>query len=129
MIRGKRSLFLHFLLILAFITTGISPACKFISGQTDLQASFIEICTAQGIKMMSVPGDDGQSRPDQSGDHKKSDQCSFCFASAHSKTLGSQPVVIITVAQDASDDVFPALIVLAQGEFQNSSPRGPPVVL
>ena len=79
------SCFLHIVLIFAFLTAGISPACAFISGGN---GQFIEICAADGLLKRIKVSDDYQplgeesQRPLPSHSYKKTD-CSFCFTNAH----------------------------------------------
>jgi len=66
--RGRFNKLLQVILIFALMSAGVSPACKFISGQSSL----IEICSSTGIKQIAIPEKDGKK-------HKKTaDQCSFC---------------------------------------------------
>jgi len=67
-------------LIFAFVLSGISPACAFISGK--FSSIDIEICTEDGLKTVSMPGDEA---PDDHA-HKKKDDCGFCFAQSHLKS-------------------------------------------
>lgn len=88
-------LFVHLLLIAAFVTAGISPACAFISGGQSL----IEICAADGsVKTISVPAAQsplavaGQSAPAPAPHHSQlKDQCAFCFTAAQGQALAALP--------------------------------------
>lgn len=68
------------LVILGLVTSGISPACKFISGQSDL----IEICTSFGIEKIPAPPND--TTP-QDSEHKLAAQCAFCLSAQLHKTI------------------------------------------
>jgi hypothetical protein len=86
--RTFRSAWLNILLIAAFVFAGISPACKFISGQTSL----IEICTSEGIKLVAEqapPANEANDTKDH--DHKKPEHCAFCFSSAKIKIASAPP--------------------------------------
>lgn len=83
---GRQFSFVHFFLILAFFTAGISPACKFISGQ---QTNLIEICTTYGIK--KIPTSDGDSLPSK-GDHKGAEQCMFCISAHVNKVIADSAI-------------------------------------
>lgn len=63
---------------------GISPACKFISGEQ----SFIEICTDDDeIKRITL-AEAGFDEPQHDHQHDKAESdCLFCFASSHGKAL------------------------------------------
>lgn len=76
--RTRFGKFCSFLLLLGFLTAGISPACHFVSGKF-----LMEICTAEGdIKTVEVPVEDRQSRH-----AKKNSECMFCFASTNLKLV------------------------------------------
>lgn len=79
--------FLNLVLMLAFIGAGISPACKFISGE------MVEICGPNGVEMVRLNADE---LPPTAPDHHKqvSEQCAFCFAGSHIKTAAAPPVII-----------------------------------
>ncbi len=70
-----RSKLIHLCLILGLITSTISPACQFISGN----ASFIEICTAWGSKTLKTPTFDE--------DVELTSYCEFCFSNAVHKVV------------------------------------------
>ncbi len=92
---------LHLFFILAFVLAGISPACKFISGEK----SFMEICFSDGsLKRIEVPAEynallakAGQTQQKQQDGHNKNADCAFCFAqSSLSKNTASSPVILMT---------------------------------
>jgi hypothetical protein len=118
--RGLSSL-LHVFLVLAFITAGISPACKFISGQSNL----IEICTSDGIKTVMVPGDQA---PD-SEDHKKSNDCAFCFTSTNIKTAKAATIEVIVFASAAQPILASRDASVQQETFSPYTSRAPPILL
>lgn len=84
--KQARHFIIHCLLIFVFIAAGISPACKFISGQ---QSSFIEICTPLDIKIIPVPE---SNVPPGENRHKVVDQCLFCFATQFNKAIADNNV-------------------------------------
>ena len=71
------------LLMVAMLTSGISPACKFISGKT----SFIEICSWDGsTKTVEVPATQDPTYSEDSAPtshDSASDGCNFCFVQSH----------------------------------------------
>ncbi len=75
--------FLSVLLILAFLTAGISPACAFISGKTSL----IEICASDGsLKTIEVSYNQAVDIEESNGGSKhqtKKNDCAFCFANTN----------------------------------------------
>lgn len=83
-------IYLHFLVAIALILSGVSPACDFIAGKK----SVIEICTSDGfIKTIEVAADMDPFSDSQQNDHQKSShtkkQCEFCFAQDHQKAFGA----------------------------------------
>jgi hypothetical protein len=81
---AAKRLIINFLLILAVVTVGISPACHFIGGTM----AVMEICTGQGVQKMAVAADryalPGAQQDRDRGDHAAAKQpCAFCFATAH----------------------------------------------
>lgn len=121
--RGNCTKFLlNFIMMLAFIGAGISPACKFVSGQ------MVEICGPNGIEIVRLNTD---QLPPGTQDHKSLDeQCAFCFAGAHIKTVYAGPPAIKIpqatkvaaeriAASDAAYSLYrPAIL-----------PRGPPATV
>ncbi len=92
---------LHLFFILAFVLAGISPACKFISGEK----SFMEVCFSDGsLKKIEVPAEynaflakaDPKQQQKQ-GSHEKSNDCAFCFAqSSLAKNSISSAAILIS---------------------------------
>ena len=117
--------FLYLCLIAAFLLSGISPVCQWVSGKVSL----IEICSTDGLKTIAVPLEISPGNPQQQNHDKKPD-CLFCFALAKVKTTG--PVATITFDRQDSSVFFAALpagIPLFTSQFPlNFGPRGPPVI-
>ncbi|MBK6896348.1 MAG: hypothetical protein IPH06_07135 [Alphaproteobacteria bacterium] len=91
---------LHLFFILTFVLAGISPACKFISGEK----SFMEVCFSDGsLKRVEVPAEynallakAGQTQQKQQDGHHKNADCAFCFAqSSLSKNTASSSVILM----------------------------------
>lgn len=115
--------FVHFLVVCALILAGISPACAFISGQTTI----MEICTAQGVKQITI---NDPAPADTTHDKKSGDDCMFCFAQAHGKSLKADGFVAIFAPAAAQDTVDLRRAPFAQTAFYNPhAPRAPPVLL
>ena len=144
----NRPAFIKFLLILAFFTAGISPACEFVSGRAGNSGkSFIEICSSDGsLQRIEVDNKfnpladagsggsgDGDSRAIYSGKsskHKsKSKNCNFCFASVH--FVKNMPVISLVAPPDMKYilpliDKDHAHILM---DYLKYNPRAPPVFL
>lgn len=109
---------LHVFLALAFILSGISPACAFISGKSSIE---IEICTADGLKTVTLPGD----APAES--HEKKNDCAFCFAQTHLKTAKADAVLVSYVPKIFDGrNVSISSAQVQRFELAALSPRAPP---
>lgn len=109
--------------MLAFIGAGISPACKFISGE------MVEICGPNGVEMVRLSAD---QLPSEAPEHQKtaSENCAFCFAGAHIKTVSAAPVII--KIPDVTHVAAEREISSAQAYSLYRSailPRGPPATV
>lgn len=119
-----RQNFVLFMMIIALITMGISPACKFISGGEN----FIEICTADGFERLAINTDQNPASDQKDGGNAHKDMpCMFCFA-AHtgkaSQSLASYTAVLSTVkAAYALHDYQ----IKRTGERRPFEARAPPV--
>jgi len=78
------------LLILAFATMGISPACAFVSGKMS-----VEICKSDG-SVEVVQLDLGDDQPLDADHHSAQKDCMFCFAAAHNHALNAAAPVVKT---------------------------------
>lgn len=111
---------LNLIIMLAFIGAGISPACKFISGE------MVEICGPNGIEMVRLnAGDLPPDAPDH--DTAKTDQCAFCFTGSQIKGMevASLVVQVPDVSYVSSEERIAA--DLAYRAYRSATlPRGPP---
>lgn len=123
---------LHLFFILAFVLAGISPACKFISGEK----TFMEICFSDGsLKRVEVPEEyriltaKADKTPQNNGHAHKDSDCGFCFAqsSLSKNTLTSAAAILISPPAQS--------VPLGAGSFAlkgaQASPfhsRGPPTL-
>ncbi|MCE7886407.1 MAG: hypothetical protein DYH13_02755 [Alphaproteobacteria bacterium PRO2] len=112
---------LHIFVLISFILSGISPACAFISGKSSIE---IEICTNDGIKTVTLPGD----APEQQ-EHEKKNDCAFCFAQTHLKTAKADAVLISYVPKifDEQSTAFKTAAV-HRFELASLSARAPPLL-
>ncbi len=115
---------LHVFLALAFILSGISPACAFISGKSP--SLEIEICTAEGLKTITLPGD----APAEHDDHaRKKNDCAFCFAQTHLKSAKADAVLISYVPRIFDEQIVSSLPAqVHRFELTALSPRAPPIL-
>lgn len=108
-------------LILALLTAGISPACRFISGGETL----IEICSLEGMKTIAVP--DGATQNHQ---NIKTTPCGFCVLAA-TGAMAEPTIDIISVnyAAEKATVFYPVPFVLPEETLTvTARPRGPPVI-
>lgn len=89
--------FAHFIVILALIGAGISPACAFTSGEKNATVidgiTYIEICSGNDIIRIAIDAQgnrttekiDSSNSDDQPTHSAAFDECSFCFAQSHLK--------------------------------------------
>ncbi|MBI1300793.1 MAG: hypothetical protein GC137_03950 [Alphaproteobacteria bacterium] len=121
----KFSSFLSFLLILAFATAGISPACNWVSGKTML----MEICTADGtVKTIEVSAAEygfEEEKPQQIT-HLKND-CAFCFSFDH-QTLGLSVHDVKIANNPDVKTVTVSLNTLISKTYSYNHARGPPAL-
>ena len=123
-------IFLHLTLIMAIVTAGISPACAVINGET----STIELCSPNGdVRVVEVPAEMdpfAKDAPQPQDDHHAQDNmddCTFCFAKTHAKSLSAASSIKISF-------VLPRYLAVGGGTYIpqslkaiNFQPRGPPV--
>lgn len=116
---------IHFIMILALVSAGTSPACAFVSGKTTL----IEICGVDGLMTVSVPSDEAPASNDQA-DHKAFADCGFCLMHASGKALTTPDQAIIDFSYVYAEA---SLILADQPQFlllDGRLPvRGPPAFL
>lgn len=124
--RGNhRHIFLNLFIMLAIIGAGISPACKFISGQQ----TWMEICGAEGIKKVLVASEDIPDAPEQQ-DHAQSEPCAFCLTHSSVKvTAAAETRIVLPSLQLSSVDAGHLENLHASVLYQDAFPRGPPVLL
>ncbi len=111
---------LNLIMMLAFIGAGISPACKFISGE------LVEICGPNGIETVRLAAD--EIPPDAPDHHKSaSEQCAFCFTGSHIKTMGAQAATVEAPVSTRIAAEHEIAAVHAYDLYRSATlPRGPP---
>jgi hypothetical protein len=87
---------LNCLLILAFVTAGISPACHFTNGK----ATYIEICSGLELKTIKVMDDESPLGDENHHEHADYNPCAFCFSSSHLKLAATGQISIDAVSYD-----------------------------
>ena len=115
---------IHFLLIIAFATAIISPACAFVSGKGLRQ---IEICTAEGVQLIQV---DAQGNKTTAPAHQTSKtDCAFCFTHSHAKAFIPDAGVILVKALNHYDSIEIPSAQLQSVITQSYIARAPPSFL
>ena len=118
-----RTLF-HSIVIMSFLLGIIAPACGFMWGG---KASFIEICTAQGIEKRFVTAQ--AETPPMPPSHIMDDSCSFCFQSNHVAAFlapSSKGLYDQFQKEKRSLALYRALLLNKQRLLPN--PRAPPIL-
>lgn len=124
-----------FIMIFAFVSAQISPACAFVSGR----GGMIEICAEDGsIQTIQVSAQYDisalLSKKDTTGDHDHrpkdmSKECSFCFAQSHmAKGQISAPLTFSAPAPSDMMRIGAGTIVYSSYSGGSFQPRAPPAL-
>jgi hypothetical protein len=120
--------FLCSLIILCFVLAGVSPACKFISGQ-----SWAEICGADGsVKLMPIPEElaafqpGAKDQPPVDENHQDMPDCAFCFAQTHFNGMQADAVSLSAIDFADSHQSDPGKVFSYEAVLLYEA-RGPPV--
>lgn len=85
---SRSAIYIHIFVLAAFVLSGISPACAFVSGK-----SFAEICGADGtIQTVEIDADLLPFLPDDEpaeDEHLAQIDCGFCFAASNLKQFSA----------------------------------------
>ena len=116
--------YINALLIAALILIGISPACKFISGE----AFAMEICKTDGTIVIMVMNEDGtvteQEKP--ANTHTNTD-CAFCFTSQNIKPFTAADLKTLTPELSGQNGLLAQSDAIARQSANHLyAPRGPP---
>ncbi len=109
------------LIILCLISAGISPACKFLSGQYD---NFIEICTSFGAKRIAtseLPQD--FPAPNKTSTSK---QCQFCLTALHLKLFTAQNQTYVAIIATAEHTPNQTRAFIKTASRHTPEARAPP---
>lgn len=126
MARGPFRKFASFLVALALVTAGVSPACKFISGQTPLLADHAAVAAHAHHRHH---GTSGENEHAGHGGHQAAGSCDFCVAAHVNKVIAdpgmeiASPVparyaILAVVAEDVTQARF-------TGPFRSRAPPLP----
>lgn len=112
---------LHILVLIAFLTGIIAPACGFAWGGS---YSVVEICTAQGFENRIVMNDE------QDSPHHMQEQCEFCFTNQKiTASLMSKYEIEQHLYAVEKKRIFQYEDVLLSRSIDHTSPRGPPTII
>lgn len=107
---------LSVLMIFAFVSAMVSPACAFMQGQ-----NVAEICSVAGLN--ADAGADDASLP---APVKAQQDCGFCFAQSHLKPFLISPMAVAQPVP-ASYMIVSAGVVMPRGsDVRSFDARGPP---
>jgi Protein of unknown function (DUF2946) len=123
--RGNyRRIFLNIFIMLAVIGAGISPACKFISGQQ----TWLEICGAEGIKKVLIASDEVPDGGHQK--HADAEPCAFCLTHANVKVITTKVADVPLPVLKAERNNFTEQKTIIAALYDHAAfPRGPPTTL
>ena len=108
-------------MMLAIVGAGISPACKFISGDM----TWMEICGVDGIKKVLVSGDDLPAGQEQ--EHAQTDPCAFCLTHASVKTAPANPSIITAPYNNVVESYdYSRVDTIAAIDLSTINARAPP---
>lgn len=119
---NSKSFYMNFLMICALVAVSISPACKFRSGES----SFLEICTALGIKTIEVRFDDSEPVPAQNNNHVKT-PCMFCVAGQIHQAVLSDVVLVSSGAGASYYALWQENSIFQSYKTHDYDSTGPPV--
>lgn len=126
--RRRLTLWIAMLAILfGALAPALSQALEFLEGR-QAGASWVEICTAAGSKLVQFDGGQSQPASDPLAHHLKN--CPYCAAHAGAPAL--PPPAAIGFAVFGGHDVFPLLFYTApsvQFAWSPAAPRGPPALV
>lgn len=117
-------IFLNALLIAAFLLAGISPACKFISGD----AFAMEICKSDGTVIIMTMNEDGSVTEEEKQSEHLDTDCAFCFSTQNIKTLATadlKPSLALHQGQTGILATSAAIALVSANHLY--APRGPPL--
>ena len=118
--------FRHFvfsLLIAAFVTMGVSPACEFISSGQNT----IELCNELGETQEITLAEAGLNPSQNEHNHKVEEPCMFCFSYAHGHSIvPSDTAKALPLLAGAYLKTGSGLYVPRSLEHAPFNPRAPP---
>ena len=121
---------LNVILITAFVLSGISPACKFMSGN----AMLVEICKADGsVEVVSLDfgatGNEGAPIKNTPADHQNmKNDCAFCFADSNIKTVAADDFNAILPLYNGQSGILKTRETIAKKSANHLyAARAPPV--
>lgn len=119
-------IFVNALVIAAFILVGISPACKFISGE----AYAMEICKPDGTIVIMVMNEDGSvTEKEKPAQHADTD-CAFCFTNQNIKSFAAADVKTLNPHLNTQTGLFASSAQIArESALYLYAPRGPPLFI
>lgn len=122
----KFKAFVHIVVVFAIFMMGISPACKFISGE----AYAMEICKADGTVVVMVMNEDGTlTEKEKPGQHLETD-CAFCFSNSHLKTLSAVHFKPPHPALSGQKGLLiESAVIASQSGLYLYAARGPPTLI
>jgi hypothetical protein len=111
---------------LAILFNALAPVVSHARASANPTPSLVEICTAMGVAMVSMPGE----KPDPGQLLKGMNHCAYC--ATHAGSFGLPPQAVTLFAVLGGHDLFPSLFFQAPhplAAWTVAQPRAPPVFI
>jgi hypothetical protein len=124
---AKRQTLHIWIAMLAILFSALAPSMSHALAAAGAPAGTMEICTADGYKLVKAPGADGDQAPAQAQHGMQ--HCAFCATHGGSAALPGAPSVAL--ARDPGRDIYPPLFYTAPRTphaWSAARPRAPPIL-
>lgn len=122
----KRRLLSVWIAMLAILFSALAPTVSHALAAQGSFAGFAEICTVNGVELVSLATGERQKPADNALSHHM-EHCAFC--ATHGGTFALLPPLPVSFAVVGGHDLFPSLFYLAPTplfSWSAAQPRGPP---
>lgn len=125
---GKRMrLTISWIICLMVLVGSFTSAARLKIGGDTVRSNWIEVCTASGMKFISLSQSDRSTSPKNEQGHHPSGHCAWC--SAYSAALGMPPSPMLQRHVPVESRAEPVLFLLAPAPlfaWASAQPRAPP---
>jgi hypothetical protein len=123
--QAKRQTLQIWIAMLAILFSALAPTVSHALAAADVSAIPLEICTANGYKVLKIPGSDSSKAPATT--KHGMEHCAFC--ASHGSTFALTTSSSSIFAIDSGRDIYPPLFYAAPHTLQAwsaANPRAPP---